>query len=183
MNAKSLKGINNMTSTSFRTQTINLKISLMPSSLVDVEEAMAKQLNSLLLKYNNSARGVILAYDDVVIKNNGDGKVLFENPQIHYEVSAKILAFAPERDVLLRGKVNEHFPSHLGLLVYNFFNAMIPADILVKNGFKFYDNVWHDEISSVPLDEVEFKVVKIHECAGVISIEGIEPHFSKFSSR
>ena len=78
--------------------------------------------------------------------------------------------------------MNECFPSHVGMLVRSFFNAMIPSQLLL-NGYEFNSNTqkWEriggaeenggmEEIGFN--DEVPFQVEKIHECAGVISIEG-----------
>ena len=86
----------------------------------------------------------------------------------------------------LKGVVNECFPSHVGMLVRSFFNAMIPAAVLNNHGYEFnyLTQKWHKHrydssidanvnVATIGInDEISFLVEKIHECAGVISIEG-----------
>jgi len=78
--------------------------------------------------------------------------------------------------------VNECFPSHVGMLVHSFFNAMIPSQLLL-NGYEFdsFSQKWvkldngqdNGGLAEIGInDEVLFEVEKIHECAGLISIEG-----------
>lgn len=69
------------------------------------------------------------------------------------------------------------------MLVRSFFNAMIPSQILL-NGYEFdsssqkwkkinNDDNDDDHLKEIGIDdEVPFIVEKIHECAGLISIEG-----------
>jgi hypothetical protein len=77
----------------------------------------------------------------------------------------------------LTGVVNESFPSHVGLLVYSFFNAMVSSDNLRSAGYLYDRDVdeWKQESGSKVLaanDQIEIAVEKIHECEGVISMEG-----------
>jgi hypothetical protein len=81
----------------------------------------------------------------------------------------------------LTGVVNECFPSHVGMLVHSFFNAMVSSDHLHSAGYVYDQELqeWTQEEGSGVLgneDRVEFIVQKIHECAGIISIEGSNPN-------
>lgn len=169
-------------SSPFQTQALSLTISLLPSSLIDVNRSIQKQLNSMLLKYNNSAEGVILAHDRLKIEDAG--KILYEFPQIHYKVQTRVLTFSPAVGMTLIGKVQEgsSFPSHVGLLVCDYFNAMVPADALVEHGFRFdHDEYQWQWMSNDVTDQMrnllslQFEVERVHECAGIISIQGINP--------
>lgn len=78
------------------------------------------------------------------------------------------------------GVVNECFPSHVGMLVHSFFNAMVSSDHLQSAGYVFDEDLhqWILEGDCQALgigDKVEFTVQKLHECAGVISLEGSQP--------
>ena len=130
----------------------------------------------MLLKYNNSAEGVILAHDRLKVEDAG--KVLYEFPHIHYKVQTRVLTFSPEVGMILHGGVQDgsSFPSHIGLLVFDYFNAMVPADALVEHGFRFdHDTYKWESDEHQNLVVVQFEVEKIHECAGIISIQGIKP--------
>ena len=74
--------------------------------------------------------------------------------------------------------VNECFPSHVGMLVYDFFNAIVSAEHLEKAGYSHDRDSQQWESSETILayeDTVEFTTVKLHECAGIISMEGSDP--------
>jgi len=89
--------------------------------------------------------------------------------------------------------VNECFPSHVGILVDTLFNAMVPADQLRNAGYD-YDaetNQWSTERDAntgellpapVPVaisDGIDFTVQKMHECNGIISLEGSKPDMTQ----
>jgi hypothetical protein len=66
----------------------------------------------------------------------------------------------------------------VGLLVHNFFNASITADHLVTAGYSFESGEWVNEDGSTLItaeEQVNFTVAKVHECAGTISMEGMDP--------
>jgi hypothetical protein len=80
----------------------------------------------------------------------------------------------------LVGVVNETFPSHVGLLVHELFNAMISAESLRQNGFLFDSdaNEWSEQNTMMPIsigDSIKFTVEKVHECNGLIFLESKDP--------
>ena len=83
----------------------------------------------------------------------------------------------------LHGVVNECFPSHLGILVFNYFNAMVSADELHAAGYTFDPDLqnWASERGSQTIsikDKIKFLVEKVHECDGTVSLEGVKPSLS-----
>ena len=63
------------------------------------------------------------------------------------------------------------------MLVFGYINAMVPADVFLKSGYKFDDVLdnWVKEDGSQTIskgNKVNFTVSKIHECDGAISLEG-----------
>jgi DNA-directed RNA polymerase I subunit RPA43 len=161
---------------------IRLVISLLPAALADIERAIHISLRQMLLKYSDSLGGVLLAYDNMTVeKETGAvseatcGLILNELPHIHFRVIATMLIFSPDPGKKLRGIVNESFPSHIGILAYSFFNAMISAYELHTSGFKYHSSksVWKSESGQTLNigDTISFTVEKLHECNGIISLE------------
>lgn len=75
--------------------------------------------------------------------------------------------------------VNECFPSHVGLLVLDYINAMVSADTIRDAGFLFDHDLrtWTKEEGSVTIsggNKVNFVVSKVHECDGTVSLEGVK---------
>jgi hypothetical protein len=73
--------------------------------------------------------------------------------------------------------VSGSFPSHLGVLVLGYVNAMVPAQHLQDAGYIYDDEsmAWTQEDGSHTFskeEKVEFIVDKIHESTGTISMEG-----------
>lgn len=83
----------------------------------------------------------------------------------------------------LHGVVNECFPSHLGMLVFNYFNAMVSAEPLRNAGYFFDADLqkWVSEAGSQTISvgsKITFEVEKVHECEGTVSLEGVNPSLS-----
>ena len=148
---ESSTSINNGSSP-FQEKKVRILVSLPPSSLVNIPNAMNTSMQNLLLKYSNGLGGVLVSYRDIELDNStsksGDaeagGRIINEMPHIHYYIKCTVLIFDPSIGTVLRGKVNESFPSHVGVLVHELFNGMISAESLRKNGFVFDDesNEW-----------------------------------------
>jgi DNA-directed RNA polymerase subunit E'/Rpb7 len=167
---------------SCKRQTIRMIFSLCPSDLEDIIREIKRSLRQNLLKYVPGMDGVLLAFDNVRIVPNGGliaGVILNEQPHIHYLADMDTLIFSPSKDMRLLGTVTECFESHVGILVHNFFNASISSDQLVAAGFSYDDQgdwVHEDGSTTIAAEEkVKFTVEKVHECAGTISMEGMDP--------
>ncbi len=175
---------------SFQEKRARLLVSVPPSALVNIKDAMNTSMQNLLLKYSNGLGGVLIAFHDIELdgsKKDGGayGKIINEMPHIHYYIKCNVLLFNPEIGKELKGKVNESFPSHVGLLVHELFNASISAEYLRHNGFVFNDEKYEwrmkegDEEGRVIRvgDGMKFRTYKCHECNGLISLEGSDPMF------
>lgn len=168
----------------FQKKKVSVMLSLMPAAMANSQKAMNSAMQTMLLKYSDSLGGVLLSYDNVKIdetKNGGRfGRILNEMPHIHYYVTCDVLVFHPSVGSILLGVVNETFPSHVGLLVHELFNAMISAESLRQNGFLFDADTseWSKQDTMVPIsigDSIQFTVEKVHECNGLISLESKDP--------
>ena len=78
----------------------------------------------------------------------------------------------------LKGVVNECFPSHVGILVFGYINAMVSAKTIRSAGYQFDVDLqtWTKGGDSITSGvKMNFVVTKIHECDGTISLEGDHP--------
>jgi DNA-directed RNA polymerase subunit E'/Rpb7 len=169
-------------STAFQEKRLKMLVSLYPIALNNVLGSVREALRrSLLLKFSDGVGGVLLGFNNVSFSESKQlGMILNELPQIHYTVELDALVFCPKVGSKLTGVVNECFPSHVGMLVHSFFNAMISSDHLQSAGYVFnpQSQQWTDESDSKVLgneDKVDFVLEKIHECDGIISMEGSNP--------
>mmetsp|Transcript_56730 Transcript_56730/g.61459 ORF Transcript_56730/g.61459 Transcript_56730/m.61459 type:complete len:252 (-) Transcript_56730:151-906(-) len=162
-----------------------LSISLLPWSLRDCKQSVESSIRKMLLKYSDGLGGVLMAYDDIELqdregdsKSKGKGWVLNELPHVHYDVSCNVLVFSPSVGCELKGVVNECFPSHVGILIFDYINAMVSAETIREAGYKFDLDLqtWTMEGDSITSGvKINFVVTKIHECNGTISLEGAKP--------
>ena len=58
------------------------------------------------------------------------GRIINELPYVHFEVSVRLLVFAPYVGCKLMGTVTKLGADHIGMLVYNIFNASISHENL-----------------------------------------------------
>lgn len=168
----------------FQKKFVSFMLSLPPSSMANMSRAYNSCLQSMLLKYSDSLDGVMLSYSNVRIdesKNKGSyGRIIDELPHIHVFVTCDVLVFTPCVGKQLTGVVSESFPSHIGFLVFELFNAMVNSDSLTNSGFTFDTdlNQWVKDESGMSIAEgdiVQFTVEKLHECEGLISLECKDP--------
>lgn len=166
--------------TALRRKVLAMTVSLLPHALADVRGGVRERIASLLLKYDEGVGGVLLAFSDVRYHNTPGaavGTIHDESPYVHYQVEVDALVFAPNAGAHLTGAVNECFPSHVGMLVRSFFNAMIPSHVLEADGYRFdsQSQRWmrQDDDTVIGIDSlVPFRVEKVHACGGVVSLEG-----------
>jgi DNA-directed RNA polymerase subunit E'/Rpb7 len=167
-------------SSCFIRKTVQILFSLYPADLGDIRQAIDRSLRQLLLRYVSGMDGVLLAYDGIRIDNQHAGIILNELPHVHYQIVVDVLIFSPKLEDELCGTVTECFESHVGLLIHHYFNASIGSEQLVEAGFSYDDEqcTWlHEDGSTLiaPDELVKFRVAKIHEAGGTISLEGVNP--------
>lgn len=166
----------------FLKKKIDLSASLLPAALHNCEEAVEDSIRGLLMKYSEGLGGILMGYENVRL-NQGEGKgwVLNELPHIHFDASCDALVFCPAIGCELQGVVNECRPSHLGVLVFNYFNAIVSGDHLRAAGLSFDPDLqnWTSGTQTISIqDKIHFTVEKVHECDGTVSLEGKNPSLS-----
>jgi len=159
-----------------------MTVSLLPASLSNIGEGIQESLEDSLLQYSEGFDGILMAFDN--IKVLGHGSMLNELPYIHFDITVEALVFRPAEGCDLVGKVTETFPSHVSLLVYNFFNASISAEELRKSGFALDGDQWTigDEKTLSVNDEVHFICDEFFESSGIVSITGRAPQQKQINS-
>jgi len=162
-----------------------LSISLLPWSMRDRKQSVENSIRKMMLRHSNGLGGILMAYENVQIQDHeasdgreGNGWVFNELPHIHYDVSCDVLVFFPSIGCELKGVVNECFPSHVGILVFGYINAMVSAETIREAGYQFDPDLqtWTKGSDYVKSGvKINFVVTKIHECDGTISLEGDKP--------
>jgi DNA-directed RNA polymerase subunit E'/Rpb7 len=165
----------------FYKKRLELTVSILPAGLGDVDKSIDENLRLFLCQFSGGIGGVLLAFSNVVVKEDGKGMILNELPYIHYSVACDALVFCPTVGVKLVGVVTSRsFHSHLSLVVHHYFNACIPAEHLRSSGLEFDEiqEQWYRiDTSQVisPGVQVEFVVDKVHESGGIVSVDGSKP--------
>ncbi|XP_029920036.1 DNA-directed RNA polymerase I subunit RPA43 [Myripristis murdjan] len=140
-------------------------IALCPLYLRKKRTGIQEELDTELLKFSQSLKGVPLAYDNIrILGQHGD--IYDDNGYIHMDIEANFVVFQPKRGQKLLGKVNKLGVSHVGCLVHGCFNASIPKPNLVSV------ETWRDAGPQIGA-ELEFEVFAIDaDMAGVLLIRG-----------
>ena len=87
---------------------IVLKVALLPSSTNFPLEAVKRQLNLMLFRYNDSVEGIPLSYSQLKFpKGKEYGRILAEHYWLHDDVTTKLLVFKPEIGMPLTGKITK----------------------------------------------------------------------------
>eukprot|EP00980_Cylindrotheca_fusiformis_P029540 scaffold23502_cov113-Cylindrotheca_fusiformis.AAC.2 len=182
----------------FLRKKLEFAVSLLPGSLRNCEAFVEDSIRGLLLKYVEGLGGILMGYENVRLitdkQSQGRGWILDDFPHIHYVASCDALVFSPSvgseslnciltTPILfqLQGIVNECRPSHLGVLALNYFNVVISGDQLRASGYSFDPELqnWTAGTESISTQaKLKFKVEKIHECDGTVSLEGCKPSLS-----
>ncbi|KAJ1800787.1 hypothetical protein LPJ59_000825 [Coemansia sp. RSA 2399] len=121
---------------SFTECTSKLTVTLAPVHSRDLWASIHETLNSMLLRFVPQVRGVVLSYSKV--KPLSDTAMMFhDSPFGQLDVSAKLLLWRPIAGMALRGSINVQSPDHIGLLLWDTFNASIPASFIPRDKFEW----------------------------------------------
>lgn len=133
----------------FVQQTASFYLPLSPCAYNSPLEGLcAEHISPLLLTYFPPLNGVVISYEDprmsehptdaVQAKSSKEAKAVLSQSINEYAVSyiwltADFLTFRPKRGAYLEGHVGVQNESMLGLVCYNYFNAVIERDKLPKD--------------------------------------------------
>ena len=157
-----------------------------PRFLGDLLAGAKRHLDVSLLKYSHKLGGIPLCYskiDLVPAKPPQDDSlsipsavIAFDNPCVHVPVRVYWMVFSPRAGSRLVGVVNQASEQHLGLLVLNYFSAVISAShlsaVLRWDGD---EQCWTSRTSGEILlagQEISFEVVEVEHDGPVLTIRG-----------
>jgi DNA-directed RNA polymerase I subunit RPA43 len=152
-------------------------LALQPRYAASVKAGVLARLAENVQHYDHGVQGVLMAFSEVALLQP-HGKLLGESPFVYVTVRCKASVFKPRAGLVLAGRVNKVSSSHVGILVYDLFNASVAAAELVHQSYGYHEdsNSWvhaADEGKAVAVgDRVAFVVRRVSEAHGFISIEG-----------
>ncbi|OMJ09007.1 DNA-directed RNA polymerase I subunit RPA43 [Smittium culicis] len=149
-----------------------LLITLPPLLLQKPDQGVYETLNGMLLKYIPQLSGVLVSFSQVRYESSF-GKLMYDYPYLLFEVSAEFLVWRPLRGLRLRGVVNIQSQSHIGILVYNIFNASIPRKNIDKAKYMWVE-FEEPIIEEVAADSEENQLASNKDIAGQIAADMAE---------
>ena len=91
---------------SFEVAEINFKVALTPSATAEPLVHIKKQLNSMLLRYNEDINGILFTYGDIEFEKGKESmRIIGEFPWLHASVVSKCLVFKPNPGALVSGTI------------------------------------------------------------------------------
>ncbi|KAJ1935698.1 hypothetical protein EC988_008406 [Linderina pennispora] len=125
-----------ISSSGFVETTVKLTVTIAPMYSSDFSAGVHETLNSMLLHYVPQVRGVVLSYSKV--RPLSDTALLFnDSPYSQLDVVAKLLLWRPIGGMSVKGRINVQSPDHIGLLLWDTFNASIPASYIPKDKYEW----------------------------------------------
>lgn len=105
---------------------VEIPLYLYPIDAGDAAMGATQSLDSALLTYLPSCRGLLMGWRDAHF-TAPLARVLDDSPLVHVHVALQVALWRPGRGDVLRGRVTFMGPSHVGLLVMGTFNASVPV--------------------------------------------------------
>ncbi|KAJ2785486.1 hypothetical protein GGI15_001914 [Coemansia interrupta] len=121
---------------SFVESAVKLTVTLAPIYSRDSMTGVYETLNSMLLHFVPQVRGVVLSYSKV--KPLTDVALVFnDSPYGQLDIEANLLLWRPVSGMTLKGTINVQSPDHVGMLLWDTFNASIPASFIPKSKYEW----------------------------------------------
>ena len=153
-------------SSCFHRLEVNEHISLLPCFVGRLSQGILEHLNTKLLRYSENYGGVLLAYSKPSVQQT-HGRILDEQPHIHFDLKYTAYVFRPVIGSIVCGTVNNVGGDHVGCLVYDCFNASVFSK-REKGRRKLNGHFSRFVIGS----KIWFRVVSIENISGILSIIG-----------
>lgn len=121
-------------SSCFRNVLIKEHVSLLPSFVGKLSQGITEYLSSKILKYSSQFGGVLLCYSRPTLMNQ-EGRIMDEQPHIHFDVTYSATLFKPVLGSVLCGRVNKVGVDHVGCLLYDCFNVTVVSKTMNHRNF------------------------------------------------
>ncbi|XP_048429949.1 uncharacterized protein LOC103949555 isoform X2 [Pyrus x bretschneideri] len=113
----------------------NLVVYLHPSTSNNVHKAILRELSSMLLRYNDTFEGIVLAYEFNILDK--DAKILpGVHPYFTVRLKAKLLLYSPKPNMLVEGKVVKVTQESIHVIILGFSSAVI-TDRDIREEFQY----------------------------------------------
>ncbi|TQE12302.1 hypothetical protein C1H46_001955 [Malus baccata] len=113
----------------------NLVVYLHPSTSNNVHKAILRELSSMLLRYNDTFEGIVLAYEFNILDK--EAKILpGVHPYFTVRLKAKLLLYSPKPDMLVEGKVVKVKQESIHVIILGFSSAII-TDKDIREEFRY----------------------------------------------
>ena len=153
-------------SSCFHKLEVSEHISLLPCFVGRLSQGILEHLDKKLLRYSEQYGGVLLAYSKPSVQQT-HGRILDEQPHIHFDLKYTAYVFRPVIDSIVCGTVNNVGGDHVGCLVYDCFNASVFAKQI--KGQQRLNGLFSEFIVG---SKIWFRVVSIENISGILSIIG-----------
>lgn len=130
--------------TCFHNVLIKEHLSLLPSFIGNLSKGITEHLSSKILKYSTDFSGVLLSYSKPTLIHE-EGKILDEQPHVHFEVTYYATIFRPVLGSVFCGTVNKVGVDHVGCLLYDCFNVTVVSSGHTGSfpwGFEEQSTIW-----------------------------------------
>ena len=153
-------------SSCFHKLEVSEHISLLPCFVGRLSQGILEHLDEKLLRYSEQYGGVLLAYSKPSVQQT-HGRILDEQPHIHFDLKYTAYVFRPVIDSIVCGTVNNVGGDHVGCLVYDCFNASVFSK--QAKGQKRINGLFSQFVVG---SKIWFRVVSIENISGILSIVG-----------
>jgi hypothetical protein len=113
----------------FISQKTTLALHIPPVFSGNIREGVRFLLNQTLFTYMPEWNGVPICYSDIQFEDS-ICHILRDNPLLHVIIEVTIIIFRPNATIPLEGAISKISPHHIGLLVFDIFNASISKEEL-----------------------------------------------------
>ena len=156
-------------SSCFHKLEVSEHLSLLPCFVGRLSHGVTEHLNKKLLRYSDHYGGVLLAYSKPCVQQTY-GRILDEQPHIHFDLKYIAYVFRPVIGSVVCGTVNNVGGDHVGCLVYDCFNASVFSGRGEGKTNKRTNGLFGGKFSIG--SRIWFRVLSIENVSGILSIVG-----------
>ena len=144
-------------------------LSLLPCFVGRLSQGISEHLNKKLLRYSEHYGGVLLAYSKPCVQQTL-GRILDEQPHIHFDLVYTAYVFRPVIGSIVCGTVNNVGGDHVGCLVYDCFNASVFSKSRLGKESRSLNGMFTSKF--LIGSKIWFRVITTDNVSGILSIVG-----------